>query len=186
MIAVARNKTKFKNAIFKQLQIQDLNQLKDRGFYDLIYSNFGGLNCLSPQDLSRFLSHSKNLLKRDGHLIMVIMPKNCVWDNLYLFIKAKWSCLGRRNTSNSNPVYVNGQKVDTWYYNPKDILNLGTETMNLVDYRPIGLFVPPSYLESFFKNKRLFLKFLGWLDKCLSRFSFLARFSDHYLIHLKA
>lgn len=185
MISVARNKAEFQNVIFQHLQIQKLNQLENEEFYDLIFSNFGGLNCLSKQEFSLFLNHSKKLLKEDGNLIMVIMSKNCVWDNLYLLFKAKWQHLGRRNTINSIPVNVNGHKVNTWYYNPNDILNLRNETLNLVDYRPVGFFIPPSYLESYFKNKSLLLKFLGWLDKCVSRFSFLARFSDHYLIHLK-
>ena len=185
MISVTKNKDSIQHVKFKQLKIQELNQLDGEGSYDLIFSNFGGLNCLNKNEFSEFFTQSKRLLKTNGNLVLVIMPKNCIWDNVYLFLKGKWDSIGRRNTSKALSVPVHGKQVDTWYYNPKDISNLKKDTFKIINHYPIGFFVPPSYLEPFFKNKKVLLKFLDWLDKYVSRFSFLARFSDHYIIHLK-
>ena len=184
MISVAKTKNDLQNVEFQQLKIQELNQLETEGSFDLIFSNFGGLNCLGNDGFSDFLKQSKRLLKTDGKLILVLMPKNCLWDNFYLFLKGKWNHLGRRNTAEAISINVYGQKVNTWYYNPKDILSLDNR-FKCADYKPIGFFVPPSYTESFFKNKEVLLNCLGWLDKYTTRLSFLSRFSDHYIIYLK-
>lgn len=186
MISAAKRKKDSQQVEFQQMKIQELNQLETEGSFDLIFSNFGGLNCLNKDEFSEFLKQSKRLLNRDGKLVLVIMPKNCIWDNFYLFLKGKWNHLGRRNSSEIVSVNVNGQQVNTWYYNPKEVLNLGKETFKTITQKPIGFFVPPSYMESFFKNKKVLLSCLGWLDNCATRLSFLSSFSDHYIIHLKA
>lgn len=186
MISIAKNKNNSHNAVFQQIPIQELNQLENENSFDLIFSNFGGLNCLNKDEFNEFLKQSKRLIKPNGNLVLVIMPKNCIWDNFYLFLKGKWKHVGRRNSLDSVLVNVNGQLVNTWYYNPKDILILGKELLLTISHKPIGFFVPPSYLESFFKKKKLLLSCLEWLDRFASRLSFLSRFSDHYIIHFKA
>ena len=47
--------------------------------------------------------------------------------------------------------------------------------------KPIGIKIPPSYLESFFLNKKSWLRALIKAEKLFS-FPFWAKFSDHYLI----
>lgn len=186
MIEVAKSKVNFSNIEFQQMRIQDLHLLDSKEPFDLIFSNFGGLNCLDPKAFSPFLKDAKKRLAPNGAIIMVIMPKNCIWDNKYHLLKGNWSYIGRRNTSEKVLVNVHNEKIETWYYNPKDILKLSTNKWQTVKYFPIGFFVPPSFMETFFKNKKVILKGLGWLDTCVSKVSFLARFSDHYIIHLKA
>jgi hypothetical protein len=75
--------------------------------------------------------------------------------------------------------------VPTFYYNPKDIVNLAGDGFELVAHKPIGFFVPPSYLEGFFRNKVRTLNLLNILEDRISNWSFLSKRADHYIITLQ-
>ncbi len=64
--------------------------------YDLIFSNFGGLNCLSPRELNNFMSTALNLLAPKGFLIAVIMGRKTLWERFYFWIKKDYQESKRR------------------------------------------------------------------------------------------
>lgn len=180
MIEVA--KTKFPGISFEGLDIRKINTYQRK--YDLLFSNFGGLNCLSPEEIRRFFENVYTQLPQSGRLILVIMGKKCVWDRLFLILKRKWKLRNRRNTINNVEVHVNGSMVNTWYYSPREIQQFTNNKYTVERAYPIGLFVPPSYLSSYFSNKKSWMKLLEFLDRLFS-FRFLANYADHYLIVLK-
>ncbi len=183
MIDTARAKTFPKNLDFK---VQDINTMSPETFqekFDLIFSNFGGLNCLSEVELQNFLRTSENLLNTNGKLILVIMPKFCLWERLYFFLKGDLKNATRRHTKAPIQANVDGVNVSTWYYNPKDIIALASPKYKPKNIKPIGISIPPSYLEASFLSKKPFLNILTELEKALG-FSFLAKYADHYLIEL--
>ena len=51
--------------------------------FDLIFSNFGGLNCLNPNEINQFLSDSSSMLNANGVLAAVIMGRKCSWERMY-------------------------------------------------------------------------------------------------------
>lgn len=172
------------NAIVEQLDSKQLNNYRTTDKFDVIFSNFGGLNCLSISELRVFLNAVSNKLTPEGKLIMVIMPKHCIWDNLFLLLKGRWKELFRRSTKTHLNVNVTGNTVKTWYHNPRDIIKIMPKKMNVEVICPIGFFIPPSYLTSFFSSKPKFIKYLNELEKKITNKSIMARFSDHYLITL--
>ena len=87
MVEIAKKKYDQSNLNFKQLDIQTIHTETFKEKFDLLFSNFGGLNCLSKQDLKEFLNNSKSILKSQGMLALVIMPKHCIWEQLYFFLK---------------------------------------------------------------------------------------------------
>lgn len=169
---------------YPELQFQVLNSLHiDQlpNTFDVIFSNFGGLNCLSPNELQTFLKKANNQLNPGGKLIMVIMGKQCLWDKTFQFLKGKWGSIHRRNTSDALSVNVDNTDVNTWYFHPKELQTFKGFTVDYI--QPIGLFVPPSYLSKFFESKALLLNFLQKLDKVFS-FSAAANYADHFSICL--
>jgi len=190
MIKVAQQKSKQIDTVsFQQLDLNNLNvissEVEKSHKYNLIFSNFGGLNCLSKQELSAFFNNASKFLTENGKIIMVIMPKNCIWENKYLFFSGKWKQLFRRNTKNYLTVNVGNSVVKTWYYNPKEIVQLMNGNYIKTQLKPIGFYIPPSYLESFFKNKIWILTILNWMEKRIKDWSFLSRYSDHFIITLQ-
>jgi len=184
MIKVAKAKTNSKNLSFK---IQDINSIDENSFdtqFDFIFSNFGGLNCLSKNQLESFFKKSTYLLKPSGKMTLIIMPKNCLWERLYFSLKGNFKNAKRRQTNKSVIANVEGFAVKTWYYNPEDIKILTSTFYNIKKIKPIGLTIPPSYLENSFLSKRPILSILKGLDSVITG-SFWAKYADHFLIELQ-
>ncbi|WP_044400310.1 bifunctional 2-polyprenyl-6-hydroxyphenol methylase/3-demethylubiquinol 3-O-methyltransferase UbiG [Lacinutrix sp. Hel_I_90] len=183
MITTATAKPHPENVSF---QLQDINTLTATTFnktFDLIFSNFGGLNCLSQQQLQSFLKESSLLLKPKGKLILVIMPKNCLWEYLYFSLKRNFKKAKRRNTTKSVLANVEGIHVETWYYNPKDIISLTSDLYTLEKLKPIGLTIPPSYFEKSILAKKPLLSLFKSIDNRVTG-KFWAKYADHFLIEL--
>lgn len=184
MIEVAEKKaSNIESLQFQQLDTNSITSLGSEKF-DIIFSNFGGLNCLSKTELNLFFENASKTLTKKGKLVLVIMPKNCVWEILYFILKLKFKTAFRRNTNQVIEVNIDQKKVNTWYYNPKDIEMLSNTHFNVIKKKPIGFFIPPSYLENYFIKRKKFLYFLAKLEKFIGKFGSLSRFSDHFLIEL--
>jgi ubiquinone/menaquinone biosynthesis C-methylase UbiE len=193
MISVAKQKTKkTKNLDFQQLDINNLNDIPterstsdEESQFNLIFSNFGGLNCLNPQELQDVFKNASKIIKPNGKLALVIMPKKCLWERVYFMLKGQFKKAFRRNTDTSLKVNIDGQQVETWYYNPSDIKKMSQDFFTVRTKKPIGFFIPPSYLEHYFSKHKRFLSILDFLEKRIGSFGFLSRYADHYIIELQ-
>jgi len=184
MINVAKEKHHKSRVIFQELDITKINSETFSEKFDLIFSNFGGLNCVSKLELDSFLKTSDSLLHPKGKLVLVIMPKVCLWERFYFSIKGDFKKATRRNTNDFVLANVEGIKVRTWYYNPEEVVSLTLSNYKKLTVKPIGITIPPSYLEPFFNTKKNLLRFLIRLEKLFSN-RFWAKYSDHYLIALE-
>ncbi|MBN8643313.1 MAG: methyltransferase domain-containing protein [Flavobacteriales bacterium] len=184
MIEVAKSKNQFDNLTFDVLDCTKINEKYDANSIDLVFSNFGGLNCLSPNELKLFFENTNQILTPKGELVLIIMPKNTLWEQLYFIIKGKFSEAFRRKKEYAT-ANVDGEKVTTYYYNPSDIERLASTGYTIATKFPVGFFIPPSYLEPFFSSKPRLIDFLNRLEKRITTFSFLSQYADHYIIHLQ-
>ncbi len=183
MIAMAKAKEEAKNIVFS---VQDINTISEASFnnkFDLIFSNFGGLNCLSSSQLQTFFKTASSLLLPEGKIIMIIMPKGCLWEQLYFYLKGDFKKAKRRNTNQSIPVNVHGVYVDTWYYNPEDIVSLSKKYFTLTNVKPIGLAIPPSYFGNSILAKQPLLSIFKMVDRFLTG-RFWGKYADHLLLEL--
>ncbi len=184
MIEVARSKTKsYPNVRCEVLDINNIQSQLDNEAYDLIFSNFGGLNCLSPEELQIFLNTIQFKLKSGGHLVLVIMTNKCLWESLYFLGKLKWSDAFRRGKKEGVMANVEGQRVQTFYYAPQQVIDMAKD-FEVEQVSPIGFFVPPSYLNPMFLNNPKLIRRMMIADKNSQGSNSKAAFSDHFLIHL--
>ena len=98
-----------------------LDTLRERGPYDLIFSNFAGLNCTG--ELDRVLRSFLPLLKPGGQVSLVILPGFCLWETLLLF-RGKFRTAFRRVFSGRRGVRSNveGHYFRCWYYSPSYVI----------------------------------------------------------------
>ena len=183
MIQTAKKKQQHRNCQFKVLDITAISKSNFDSKFDLIFSNFGGFNCLSQKEIQQFFNKATSLLNKNGRIILVIMPKNTLWERIYFSLKRQFKKAKRRNTSTSIAVNVEGKSVQTWYYNPIDISALAS-TYSTQNIKPIGLWIPPSYLEKSILGRKTSIKILSFLENIFA-FSFLSKYADHFLIELK-
>jgi hypothetical protein len=112
------------------------------------------------------------------------MPKNTLWEQFYFLLKFDFKNAFRRKKEFAI-ANVDGKKVTTYYYNSKDIVNLANANFEIKQLNPIGFFVPPSYLEPFFKKKPKLISFLNSLEQKIRNQAWLSKYADHYVIVLE-
>jgi ubiquinone/menaquinone biosynthesis C-methylase UbiE len=183
MIKVCKEK-QINNVNFDTCDARNLLSKYKANNYDLIFSNFGGLNCLSTKELEGFIADASMLLKKDGILACVIMGRKCRWENFFFRIK-KDARLHRRKTQNGLTTKINESVFNTYYYSPAEFAQLSKNHFKLLKHKPIGYFVPPSFFNSFYKNKLWLLKLFNAFEKLFAQFSFQSDAADHYLIILQ-
>ena len=66
-----------KNLSCQRLSFNELNSLNPQK-YNHIFSNFGGLNCSSEEELQEVFGLFKQLLSPNGKITLVLMPKICI------------------------------------------------------------------------------------------------------------
>src|SRR3569833_1147453 len=136
----------------------NLNELKNKGPYDLIFSNFAGLNC--TPELNRVLVALPELLKPEGMITLVVLPKFCLWETL-LVSKGKFRTAFRRFFSGrGRKARVEGTYFKCWYYNPSYIIERLKNGFDLLGLEGLCTIVPPSYIEGFAKKHPLAYRFL--------------------------
>ncbi|PTT86934.1 hypothetical protein DBR42_12725, partial [Pelomonas sp. HMWF004] len=124
--------------------VQDLG-----GPFDLVLSNFGGLNCLSPETLRALAPSLAACLTPQGRAITVVMPRLCLWESAWALLRLQPRRAMRR--WRGGPVSAQlgpGQPpLPVWYHGTKDMDRAFGAHFHRERVRPVGLAVPPSDLE---------------------------------------
>ena len=177
MLENAKAKLKLNNQplslTFQRLDLRNPSYLSQK--FDLIFSNFGGVNCLSPTEVKNLAEFTSGQLKRGGHCIFVIMPQSTVMAKWYRRMKGQEEIYNQRKNPNGITVKLGDRHVQTYFYNSETMIQY-LDKLDLVTAFSVGLI--PSYF-----NKSKYLKILISIDHLFSIFKLNPNFSDHYLIH---
>lgn len=183
MLEQARIKTTTKDIRLLQLDLKALDDPRLEKDYDLIFSNFGGLNCLSAEQLGLFLEQAERSLSANGELILVLMSRSCALERIYYRLKGDREKAYRRAGGGPLMVAVNGLYVNTWYYNPKDLQALLPAGLSIQKAYPVGISIPPSYMQKGINRKPWLLKLGAWLEPLIA-IPPLASMGDHYILKI--
>jgi ubiquinone/menaquinone biosynthesis C-methylase UbiE len=153
--------------------------------FDLVFSNFGGLNCINPESLKTLINKLPLILNPGGRFVAVIMPKFCAWETAFFMLQFQFRKAFRRLTSKEVLSNLHGVVLKSWYYNPAQIKTWSADKFKLIAIRPIGLILPPSYLENFFMFRKRWLLHLNNFEKRLSQRSSLSGMADHFVIDMQ-
>lgn len=187
MQAKLKEKAKLSNL---QISISDevcsyteLENLSNRGPYDLIFSNFAGLNCTN--ELSKVLHSFESLLKPGGFATLVILPKFCLWEFLLLF-RGKFKTAFRRfSGSKGTKAHIEGQYFRCWYYNPSYVRNSLRAGFDVVGLEGLCTLVPPSYIEKFAeKHPKTYMLLQTYEDRWKMKWPWRS-IGDYYIITLQ-
>jgi ubiquinone/menaquinone biosynthesis C-methylase UbiE len=172
------------NAVTNELcSFTALQHLHQRGPYDMIFSNFAGLNCTN--ELDKVLQSFSSLLKPGGIVTLVVLPKFCLWE-FFLLLKGKFSTAGRRfSGKKGTTAHVEGTYFKCWYYNPSYIIKNLESEFELLGVEGLCSLVPPSYIGNFAEKHPSAYKFLvakenNWKAKWPWKF-----IGDYYIISFR-
>lgn len=153
--------------------------------FDLIFANFGGLNCLHPEAVKRLMHNLPSILAPRGRFVAVVTPKFCLWEILYHMTHFRLRQAFRRNTSRESTVQLGGVSFKSWYYNPAQLARWSEGRFKVIRKIPLGLATPPVALESRFLNRKTLVFRLARWGKRFDSLSFFAGMADNYLIDLQ-
>ncbi|UCH65139.1 MAG: class I SAM-dependent methyltransferase [Ignavibacterium sp.] len=174
-----------KNVGTKKINIEELQEtLFDRKF-DVIFSNFGGMNCVEEEVLGKLSKELKLLLNSKGRIILVLMPKFCLWETVYFMSKLNLNESLRRSKAGHTVAKVGEFEVKTYYHSPSILEKKFANNFVVRKIIPIGFFIPPSYLNNYFAEKKKTLNFLASLETKSSNLSLLSNAADHFLIDME-
>lgn len=161
----------------------ELDHLKNKGPYDLIFSNFAGLNCTG--ELDKVLNSFWSLLQPNGIVTLVILPKFCLWETL-LFLKGDFKTAFRRFFSGKGvKAHIEGEYFTCWYYNPSYVIRNMKDSYEILSVEGLCTLVPPSYLENFpIKRPSLFTWLKEKEGKWKSNWPW-NKIGDYYIISLR-
>lgn len=185
MIEIAEQKKGIaKNPSFQCLSIAAISTLAPHS-YDLIFSNFGGLNCIDPKAMQQLAADAAHLLKPGGTFVGVVMGRNCMIEKWYFRLKGDSANKNRRLTSGAVNANVDGHTIPIYYFSPDEMESHFSAHFNVRLKRPIGLFTPPSYLESKFRMIPGLPSIAGFLDRNIASRESWSDYADHFLIEFK-
>lgn len=164
---------------FLQADFFELKGVLGDARFDLVFSNFGGLNCVDAGQTSQIAATLQELLRPNGFLFVVYMSSGCWWERLYFTYKGEREKAGRRQQEGPVKATVMGDELDIWYFSPRQLEALFTPYFQLQSIYPVGLFVPPSYLEGIFAKHPRLLQLLYGLDRLFTS-SRWANSADHF------
>lgn len=161
-----------------------LETLQHRGPYDLIYSNFAGLNCTG--ELDRVLQSFWPLLRPGGQVTLVLLPPFCLWESLMVF-RGKFRTAFRRLVSGRKGTRsrVEGHPFRCWYYSPSYVIrHLGID-YELLSMEGLCTLVPPSYIEGFAEKHPMAYRTLRVLEnKWKAKWPW-RKIGDYYIISFR-
>lgn len=167
--------------VFQVCRFDQLSQQLSHQKFDLVISNFGGLNCIDKYELEMLSRQLAVLLTEQGKLFFVIMGSSCLWEIFYYILKGRPTNAFRRHRK-----LVRFRSGDTempvFYHSPGRVKKIFHSLYSCCYSKPVGLFIPPSYLEKQFQKRKRWLRSLTHLERKFSRYPALSNFADHYCI----
>jgi ubiquinone/menaquinone biosynthesis C-methylase UbiE len=157
-----------------------LDNLSAKGPYDLIFSNFAGLNCCAKPAV--VFSQFDKLLKPGGKAILVMLPTFCLWETMLLF-KGKWKTAFRRllNRKSFN-AKVEGQMINCYYHKPSRVKRSMPPGFTCTGIEGLCTIVPPSYIQGFAEKYPATFNILSAAEARLCKTWPFDRIGDYYII----
>jgi len=174
------------------LQLEHLITVEQRSFteagalapkqFDHIFSNFGGLNCVS--DLASVATQLKTILKPNGYITLVVMPPVCPWEILHL-LQGQWKLATRRLHRKGITAHIEGHYFTTYYHSVERVEKSFGKDFKVMKVRGVASCSPPPYMERFPKKFPRLYSFLQAWDEKFSAFPPFNRWADQCIITMK-
>jgi len=180
MLAIARQKCAGLPVEFARLDLEDRDwrlEVGDR--FDGAFSNFGGLNVLASYQ--SLISNLQSLIKPGGPALLVLMGRWCAWEIFWHLAHLDPRAAFRRLPPEGAVAWVGGTAVRVRYPTPASLRRAFAPHFRLARVRPLGVLLPPSYLEPLTRRRFFPFRLFAWLDRRLP----LPLWSDHILYEFR-
>jgi hypothetical protein len=148
MLEAARAKTAGLPVTLRALDVTRLDAAALTGTdgpYDGVYSNFGALNALDDyRPLAAWLAPR---VRPGGRLLLVIMGRWCAWEIAWHLARLRPGAALRRLGRGGAAARVGGEALRVYYPSTAGLRRAFAPVFRLDRAWPLGLALPPTYLE---------------------------------------
>lgn len=141
-------------------------QVLARAPYAGLFSNFGGLNTLSPVALAALAASLAPLLAPGAPVLLVVMGRWCAWEIAWHLVHLQPRRAFRRLSPTGVPATPDEQPPLLIHYPSTAALRSAfAPSFRLTRVWPLGLFLPPTALEPLTRRPWFPFRFLAALDR---------------------
>jgi ubiquinone/menaquinone biosynthesis C-methylase UbiE len=183
MIAEAARKSRgFPNARFVEGSYEDLNHVESNRF-DLVLSNFGGLNC--TQNLPRVGAQVAAKLKPGGYFVAVIMPSFSLWETLAYGYRGRIKEAFRRMQPDGIETQFYGNRFVVYYFSPRKITRAFDPDFEIIETYSLNVFSPPPHAWKIAARFPTLTAISERIDDLISHVPLFRSIGDHNVIVLR-
>jgi ubiquinone/menaquinone biosynthesis C-methylase UbiE len=183
MVEVARHRVLLESldekVQIKQLPTEHLGTLSQLAQFDGVLSNFSGLNCVA--DLVTMAPLLARLVKPGAPIVFCLCTRFCLFEIIWFLLHGKPRKAFRR-TSGRAVAQLGGYQVQVQYPTVRELRKIFSDGFKLRSYRGVGIFVPPSYAESWARRYPQILGILESIDRLVCDLPGLRVIGDHFLV----
>jgi SAM-dependent methyltransferase len=164
---------------YRQLANEKLFRLSPKVPFDGAFSNFSGLNCVA--DLQPVARNLAALVRPGGHVLICVWSRICLAEILWFLSRGKVTQALRRIPGKAT-ARLGDSTIAVSYPTISHLRRTFAPWFRLKSRRAVGLFVPPSYVESWASKNTSTLARLERLDRILAAWPILRDIGDHVLL----
>lgn len=188
MIEVARRRAQQARTAapveFRVLATEEITRIRDEAPFDGVLSNFAGLNCV--RDLRAVARDLAGLLRPQTAAVLCIFGRFCLWEVCWYLCRGRLRKAFRRLHRGESVARVSrDRQVRICYPSVETLRRSFSPEFRLVDWRGVGVCVPPSYVEPLARRFPSALRTLGDLDQRCSGLPGVRSLGDHTLVTLE-
>jgi hypothetical protein len=157
-------------------------ELRERGPFDGVLSNFSGLNCVV--DLSDVAAQLATLVKPGARMVLVLSTRFCLWESLWYLAHGQLARATRRWKGHV-AASLGEITVEVRYPTVRDIERRFWPFFTLQSRKGIGVTVPPSYVGHVARKHPWVLQKLRAVDDVVARWPLCRAVGDHMLLVLE-
>jgi ubiquinone/menaquinone biosynthesis C-methylase UbiE len=161
----------------EQLSYDQIDKVTKRNF-DLIFSNFGGLNCIA--DLKKVTRHFPLLLREGSFITLVIMPVICPWEIAGVFRYGKKAL--RRFRPQGVLAHLEGKYFQTYYHSLEAIKSAFDSRFTFIETEGLAALSPQPHKNKFPDEHPVLDSVLNQLDKRVRNHFPFNRWADHLIV----
>lgn len=151
--------------------------------FDLVLSNFGGLNC--TPDLSVVGEHVAARLKPNGYFVAVIMPPFSFWESAAFASRGQFKEAFRRMRPNGTEARLNGIPFNVHYFSPRSAGKAFAKHFQAHSLYGLNVVSPPPHAWKLDARFPMVTATLEAIDSFLCRLPLIPFVGDHYVFVLR-
>lgn len=183
MIEQAKAKgSAMKNVRFRTASFQSSSPTVE-GKYDLILSNFGGLNCVRTLDI--VANRIAQLTNPNGRVVAVLMPPFCAWEALAGLARFDLRFAFRRLKKHSMASGFAGESFQMFYHSLSGVQAAFAPHFTMKHIEGMWVFSPPPQATNFVRRFPRLSVALSHLDEVVSTLPWFRSIGDHYVVTLQ-